>query len=274
MHQGDEAAGLPACQGLLGVLGGMGPLATVDFMHKVLLATPVGRDQDHVPMVVSCIPQVPDRTAAFRGEGESPLDAMIDCGRRLLAAGAQLVLIPCNTAHLWYDDLESALQIPMLHIVDAALEDVQGLPDETRSVGLLATDATIASGLYVDRSPRWGRNIRWLLPTALEMSECVSPGIEAVKAGRLGVGASLLGQAAQALVRRGAGAIILGCTEIPLVLDAQAAGCPVIDATAALARRAVEWSTRTRCPCVTSARPRCARARPRVPGVRRRRRSR
>ena len=240
MQQGERSAGLPACQGLLGVLGGMGPLATVDFMHKVMLATPVGRDQDHVPMVVSCIPQVPDRTAAFRGEGDSPLDAMIDCGRRLLSAGAQLVLIPCNTAHLWYDDLESALQIPMLHIVDAALEDVQGLSDDTRSVGLLATDATIASGLYVNRSPRHGRNIRWLLPTAVEMSECVSPGIEAVKAGRLGVGASLLGQAAQALVRRGAGAIILGCTEISLLVGDTDAEVPLFDTTAIHARAAAE----------------------------------
>ncbi len=237
---------LPPCKGLLGVLGGMGPLATVDFMHKVLAATPVARDQDHVPMVVSCIPQVPDRTAAFRGEGESPLDAMITCGRRLLSAGAGMVLIPCNTAHLWYDEIQAALGVPMLHLVDAALGDVLQHTDGSRHVGLLATDATLASGLYVNRTPLAGRTIRWLLPTARAMSECVMPGIEAVKAGQVGLGSTLLSAAAQALVRRGAGAIVLGCTEIPLALDASRAGCPVVDATDALARRAVEWSMRAR----------------------------
>lgn len=246
MRHGDAGEALPACEGLLGVLGGMGPLATVDFMHKVLLATPVGRDQDHIPMVVSCIPQVPDRTAAFRGEGESPLDAMIGCGQRLLASGAQLVLIPCNTAHLWYAEIQAALQVPMLHLVDAALDDVLRLSVEHQRVGLLATDATLASGLYVNRPPRQGRIIQWLLPTAREMSEYVMPGIDAVKVGQLARGATLLATAARALVRRGAGSIVLGCTEIPLALDAERAGCPVVDATAALARRAVEWSMSAR----------------------------
>jgi aspartate racemase len=232
----------PARAGLLGVLGGMGPLATVDFMHKVLQATPVNRDQDHVPMIVSCIPQVPDRTEAFRGEGESPLDAIVDCGQRLVLAGAGLVAMPCNTAHLWYDEIQAALQVPMLHLVDAALEDAASFAGAQRRLGLLATDATLASGLYVNRRPLEGQPVRWLLPTAGEMSELVMPGIEAVKAGQIGFGSILLARAAQALVRRGAAAVVMGCTEIPLALDADRAGCPVVDATAALARRAVAWS--------------------------------
>ena len=110
-------------RGLIGVLGGMGPLATIDFMHKLLAATPADADQDHVPVIVSSIPQVPDRAAAFRGEGVSPLAAMIASGRRLVRAGAALVLMPCNTAHLWFDEVQGALGVPMLHLVDAALED-------------------------------------------------------------------------------------------------------------------------------------------------------
>ena len=247
-HPGDQdlVRTLPASAGLVGVLGGMGPLATIDFMHKVLQATRVARDQDHVPMIVSCIPQVPDRTAAFRGEGESPLGAMVDCGRRLVAAGASLVLMPCNTAHLWFDEVREALQVPMLHLVDAALEDAAQLAGEHDRIGLLATDATLASGLYMNRhlnhQAGQHRPVRWLLPTAREMGDCVMPGIEAVKAGRLGDGSALLSAAARALVRRGASALVMGCTEIPLALNAERAGCPLIDATAALARRAVAWS--------------------------------
>lgn len=228
-------------RGIVGILGGMGPLATVDFMRKMLAATPASTDQEHVPVVISCIPQVPDRTAAFRGEGISPLAAMVASGRRLVAAGAGVVVMPCNTAHLWFDAVGEALGLPMLHLVDAALEDVRSHAGEGARVGLLATDATLASGLYVNRAATTG-SVQWLLPTSGEMLECVTPGIAAVKAGQLDSAASLLSGAARALARRGATAVVMGCTEIPLVLDAAAAGLPVIDATSALARKAVAWS--------------------------------
>lgn len=227
---------------IVGVLGGMGPLATVDFLRKVLDSTPATRDQDHVPMVVCSIPQIPDRTAAFRGAGESPLGAMLACGSRLKAAGAAVVVMPCNTAHLWYAQVESALQTPMLHMVDATLREVLMLVGREASIGILSTDATLASGLYVNRSRSEYAGLSWVQPTAVEMLESVMPGIEAVKAGHLDVGKKHLELAARALCRRGAQAIVLGCTEIPVVLDAAAAGVPVIDPTAALAREVVSWS--------------------------------
>src|SRR6516225_7744843 len=136
---------------VLGILGGMGPLATLDFMRKVLDATPAARDQDHVPMIVSCLPQIPDRTAAFRGEGGSPLEAIVACGRRLERAGADLIVMPCNTAHLWFDEVQAQLQRPMLHLVDAALREALDRAGPDARLGLLATDATIASGLYINR---------------------------------------------------------------------------------------------------------------------------
>lgn len=224
---------------VVGVLGGMGPLATLDFMRKVLDATPATRDQDHVPMIVSCVPQIPDRTAAFRGEGGSPLEAIVACGRRLESAGADLIVMPCNTAHLWFDEVQAQLQRPMLHLVDAALREALALAGPQARVGLLATDATIASGLYINRRLADAPQVQWLLPTAAEMLEQVMPGIEAVKAGRLAQGQALLAEAAHALRQRGAAALVLGCTEIPLVLDAEACGLPVVDATAALARLVV-----------------------------------
>lgn len=225
---------------VVGVLGGMGPLASLDFMHKMLAATPAARDQEHVPVVLSSIPQVPDRTEAFRGEGDSPLAAMLASGRRLRDAGAGLVVMPCNTAHLWFDELQAALGLPMLHLVDAALEDAVASAGLSARIGLLATDATLASGLYLNRPA--SQQVQWLLPTASEMLDWVMPGIQEVKAGRLDTAAELLLRAAAALQRRGAAALVLGCTEIPLVLTPANAPVPVIDATAALARRAVSWS--------------------------------
>lgn len=227
---------------VIGVLGGMGPLATVDFLRKLVEATPAQRDQEHVPVLVSSIPQVPDRTAAYRGEGESPLPALLASGQRLVAAGAGLVVVPCNTAHLWFDELQRALRLPMLHVADAALEALAALgePDgPVGPVGLLATDATLSSGLYVNRGA--GR-VRWLLPTAEETMHEIEPGIAAVKAGRLDDGRTLLRRAAQGLERRGARALVLGCTEIPLALGPGDSALPLIDATAALARSAVAWA--------------------------------
>lgn len=225
--------------GILGVLGGMGPLATLDFLRKVLDATPAQVDQDHVPVVTSSIPQVPDRTAAFRGSGESPLPALVASGERLKRAGAGLIVIPCNTAHLWFEPLQKALGLPMLHLIDAALDETDTLVAAGAKVGLLGTAATIESRLYVDRRDD-GRH--WLLPTEIEMNTWVMPGIEAVKAGDRPAGAALLVMAAQALADRGAEALLLGCTEIPLVLDNGNAPRPVVDATAALARRSVAWA--------------------------------
>lgn len=228
--------------GVLGVLGGMGPLATIDFLHKVLAATPARTDQEHIPVIASSIPQIPDRSTAFRGEGESPLPAMIEHGKRLVDAGAGLIVIPCNTAHLWYEPLQAALGAPMLHLVDAALEDAIGLVGVNGRLGLLATDGTIASGLYVNRKQPGSASARWELPTAQEMAGLVMPGIKAVKAGDEARGRELLCQAAAALGKRGAKAIVLGCTEIPVVLNSTNAPLPVIDATDSLARRCVAWS--------------------------------
>lgn len=231
----------PGPSRVVGVLGGMGPAATLDFMRKMLDATPAACDQEHVPVVAASIPQVPDRTRAFRGEGVSPLPAMVESGRRLVAAGAGLVVMPCNTAHLWFDELQPALGLPMLHLVDAALEDAVAAAGPGARIGLLATDATLASGLYVNRA---GGSVAWLLPTAAETLELVMPGIAAVKAGRLAEGTQRLEDAVRALQRRGAAAVVLGCTEIPLALDAARSPLPLIDATAALARRAVAWARR------------------------------
>jgi aspartate racemase len=169
-------------QGVVGVLGGMGPLATVDFLHKMLLATAAEHDQDHVPVLACNMPQIPDRTLAYRGQGPSPLPAMLGCAERLVAGGAGLIVVPCNTAHLWFDDLQRQVPLPMLHIVDAALAEVTRLTASAQApvrVGLLATDATLSSGLYMNRrvasSETGCEPFLWSLPTAVEMMEHVMP---------------------------------------------------------------------------------------------------
>ena len=107
---------------MLGVLGGMGPMATVDFMGKVIRNTPAACDQDHIAMVVRSATDVPDRTAAILDQGRDPLPAMRHALRQLLESGARCIAIPCNTAHHWHDALQDETNVPILHIGDATVE--------------------------------------------------------------------------------------------------------------------------------------------------------
>jgi aspartate racemase len=107
---------------LLGVLGGMGPLATLDFQHKLLDATPAQSDQHHLPSVVWNVPQIADRQKALAGAGPSPLPQLLEGIEKLNQAGASHIAIPCNTAHHWYPQLSAASDAPILHIVDATLD--------------------------------------------------------------------------------------------------------------------------------------------------------
>jgi aspartate racemase len=110
---------------MIGVLGGMGPAATVDFLAKLIRLTPAERDQDHVPVVVLSEPRVPDRVGPIMdGRGPSPLDALRRGIRTLERAGAGCIAIPCHTAHFWYDQMVASAHVPILHIADAVLADL------------------------------------------------------------------------------------------------------------------------------------------------------
>ncbi|MDB5821420.1 MAG: aspartate racemase [Herminiimonas sp.] len=133
-------------KGLIGILGGMGPLATVDLLRKIIEQTPVQRDQDHVPVVVWSVPQVPDRQQALRGDGASPLPAMLEGIAALNRAGVTRIAIACNTAHYWFDQLRAASAAPIFHIADVTLDALYAL-DPPRAPHLRdAVNATNESG--------------------------------------------------------------------------------------------------------------------------------
>lgn len=230
---------------MLGVLGGMGPLATADFYEKLIARTPAAGDQDHVPVVIYAVPQVPDRTAALLRGGATPLPALLTGLRTLVAAGAQAIAIPCNTAHAWYDELAAATPVPILHIADAAADAAARIAGPGARLGLVATSGTLATDFYPRRLA--ARGFECATPTDAEMRDRVSPGIARVKAGAVEEGGRLLEEAVGALLERGAGAVVLGCTEVPVALDR--IGSPLrarcVDATAALAEACVEWWRRS-----------------------------
>lgn len=220
---------------MLGVIGGMGPLATADFFGKLIVATGAERDEENIPTLIHSVPQLPSRPAAILRGGESPLPALIAARDRLLAAGATMLAMPCNTAHHWYSELAADARVPFPHIADAVGAE---LPLEAQRIGIIATAATLAARIYEERLDS---GIEWLRPDADQFERAVQPAIDAVKRNAAADGGRLLAPVIVALRERGASCVILACTELPVALDAIAsplhAHC--IDSTAALARACV-----------------------------------
>jgi len=220
----------------LGVLGGMGPAATADFLTKLVAMTPAATDQDHLPVIAQSIPTIPDRSHAILGQGPSPLPALKAGLARLRAAGCALAVMPCNSAHYWYDAL--AGELPMLHIVDAVAAALRRQGIDGGPIGLLATSGTVAAGIYQDRLAGTGFEI--VTPAAEDQADLVEAAIRAVKAGEFESAGTWLRSAVGRLRTRGIRATVLGCTELPLVLaSAPDAPHPFIDSTAALAAACV-----------------------------------
>lgn len=203
---------------LLGVLGGMGPLATLDFQRRLLEATPAQSDQQQLPSVVWNVPQIADRQKALAGTGPSPLPQLIHGIQVLNQAGASHIAIPCNTAHHWYDALSEASHAPILHIVDATLAVLEREANTPYRVGIIATKGTLDAGWYQQKLAAQG--IEVIEPTPDELAQWFVPGCYAVKRGALREGGELLAQQALALFARGAQKLILACTEVPVALQA------------------------------------------------------
>lgn len=228
---------------MLGVIGGMGPLATADFFSKLVLATGAERDDDHVPVLIHSVPQIPSRPAAILRGGASPLPALRAARDRLLAAGATALAMPCNTAHHWYDELADACPVPFLHIADAVNAQ---LPADVKTVGMLATQATLQARIF---ERRWaGRELSVIAADEVEYARAVQPAIDEVKRGDLRAAGQRIEPLITLLKKRGADVVVLACTELPPALDAIAspARADCIDATDALAQACVSWWQKAR----------------------------
>jgi aspartate racemase len=227
--------------GFLGVLGGMGPLATADFLRKLVENTVAGRDQEHIPVLMYGDCTTPDRTASIVGRGQSPLPQLLEGIHFLDRAGAQAICIPCNSAHHWYEDMAAASGVPVLHIAQASVDEVRRKKPMARVVGVMSTLGTFETGIYRDVLHAQGYEV--LAPTRGEFDSLVSPGIADVKANLVEAASRSFSVVAQSLLDRGADIIILGCTEIPLGMQRQYRADPslYVDSNDALALAAVRF---------------------------------
>ena len=225
---------------VIGILGGMGPQATVDFYREILTFTPGVKDQDHMQVLIYSNPKIPDRTAAILDGGADPLPDLIKSGRLLERAGAGILAIPCNTAHYFLPRLQPEIGIPILDMILETVLDLKSQAPQVGTVGLLAATGTVRSGIYHRRFHE--RGIKVIVPDDLDQPE-VQEGIRRIKAAAHNRETGETFHAiADKLMAAGAEAIILGCTEIPLAFNLKSVPYLCLNATRSLAQAAVDWA--------------------------------
>ncbi len=222
---------------LIGVLGGMGPLATCDFYKLLIELVPAKRDQEHARVVIMSDPAIPDRTEAILKNGKDPLPYMIDLARKLENIGAEFIVIPCNTAHFFATQIRSAINIPMISIIDATLKEVKERGFETSL--LFATDATVSTGLYQKHAEKWGIEIH--IPEKTQQ-KLIMQAIRYVKAGDIPKAKEVTKEVIELISKtHHIDCVIGGCTEVPLMWD-PSFGIEFINSSEALARAALLYA--------------------------------
>ena len=219
----------------IGIIGGMGPMATCDLMKKIIENTQADRDQAHVRLYVDSNTNIPDRTAAILGKGEDPRPAMTDSAKKLEAMGADLLIVPCNTAHFFLPDVQKTVQIPILNMQKETAKHL--LENGITTVAVLATDGTVQSGLY-DRALKEA-GITPVYPKEDQQKMIMSLIYDYVKAGKDFEDLDKIHAMVADLQAQGAQGLILGCTELPIAFAPWQTALPTFDPTLILARAAV-----------------------------------
>ena len=219
----------------LGVIGGLGPMATAYFLQLLVQMTEARTDQEHIEVLLHSKPQIPDRTRFILGQSrEDPLPQMVEIGRELAGQGAELIAVPCVTAHYFQKKLEDSIGIP---VVDTIRETALSLKAAgVTKAGILATDGTIESGLF--QRAFAGEGISAMLADRAGQQAVMQIIYQNVKAGQP-VDSAAFWRVAEGLFGQGAQAVLLACTELSLVKRDFGLGEGFLDVMEVLARKAV-----------------------------------
>ena len=224
----------------IGILGGMGPEATLDCFAKIIKNTPAQTDQEHLRVVIDSNPKVPDRTAAITGKGKSPVPLLVAGCLSLQRAGADFIIIPCVSAHFFLEEVQEQVNIPILSIYDTVSDIIAKNHPQIKTVGLMGTTGTISGGLFQKRLADDG--IKTIVPDENQQSK-VMAAIYDIKNSQAPRSkeeiTSDLVAVAESLISKGALGIVAGCTEIPLALSQDHLPVPYFDAVTILSRAAI-----------------------------------
>jgi len=225
---------------VVGILGGMGPEATLDLFQKIIKFTNASKDQDHLRVIIDSNPKIPDRTEAILGRGEDPVPMMVRSVLALERAGASFVVIPCVSAHFFLNQLRSQVDLPILSIFDETANYLIRNFSDLKTVGLLASTGTVRGGRFQKRLLESG--IMVVVPEPDDRQKVVSIIYEIKRLNASQVyekGKKVLVDVSRRLIQRGSQGIIAGCTEVPLVLESKDLPVPVFDVVSILAGAAV-----------------------------------
>ena len=220
---------------VIGIIGGMGPLATCDLMNKIIRFTDAKTDQQHIRICVDCNTNIPDRTEAILHHGKNPVPELVKSALRLEEMGAQLLVMSCNTAHYFYDRLAEALPVPVLNMPRLTVADAKAAG--CTKLGILATDGTLQAETYQIACRDAG--IEWAAPAGDHQDDIMSVIYDDIKQGRRADMAKF-GGAVHDLKKQGCDMAVLGCTELSLVKRDEHLGKFFIDSTEVLCRHALE----------------------------------
>lgn len=223
---------------VIGIIGGMGPLATADLFQKIILHTQAACDQEHLRVVIDSNTNIPDRTAALLHGGADPTPELVSSARNLERIGAGVLIMPCNTAHNFYDAVAGAVEVPVLHMIRLTAQALQRQGITT--AGLLATDGTVQTGIY--QRTFAGTGIEILTPDPEGQKAIMDMTYQGVKAGDFSYDPSAARHAMEDLLHRGAQTLILGCTELPLAARLYHLTYPFTDPTLELALEVIRFA--------------------------------
>lgn len=220
---------------MLGVIGGLGPMATAYFMELVTDMTDAATDQEHLRMLIYSAPSIPDRTRyILDNTSENPLPEMLRIGNVLANQGAERIAIPCVTAHYFFEQLESGIGVP---VINGVRETALHLKNHgITKAGIMATDGTVSSRVFHRELEKCG--IAAVMPSAQRQADVMSLIFDDIKAGKP-VDLKKFEKIAAQLRENGAQAIILGCTELSLIKRDHAIGAGFLDAMEVLAQQAI-----------------------------------
>lgn len=218
----------------LGIIGGMGPAATAALFQKIIDYTDAKCDKEHIHIIIDNYPQIPDRTKAINDKSNIPVKYICKAGNRLIEAGADIILIPCNTSHYFYDEVQDKLGIPIINMIEETARYCK--ENGYKKVGVLATTGTIKTKLF-DRYFR-KLSIETIYPSDNGQHELMNVIYNQVKAGKT-IDTKLLSQYLREMVSCGIDVFVLGCTELPLAIKDGDYGYKFIDTLDVLAKAGI-----------------------------------
>lgn len=223
---------------ILGIIGGMGPMATVNFYKQIIQMTDAGRDQDHIRIIIDSNTNISDRTDAIIGNGKSPLPALLDSAKKLESLKVDGLTMPCNTAHYYYEDIKKNINIPFLNMIEETALNINSNYSFIKKAGLLATEGTCKANIYEKYFSKY--NIQLIKP-AEKYQHNITEVIYNIKKGNYDRDLSGLFNTLKSLNDKGVEIFILGCTELSFAFEHFRINATSIDPIIVLAKRAIKF---------------------------------